>query len=149
MGPLSIPTTTQTTPTPLILAGHSANSRDKVDSESRPISLPSDQILPISEEISSQVARKPTESESIHSAENERGDHPTRKSNNSALQLLTLDPSFHAVTYQIHPDLQGILQGNVIDHATKEILRQIPSDERIQLMTTYRQDLGSTLDKLA
>jgi len=105
--------------------------------------------LPVSEEVASQVARKTSETGASCLAGREQREDQLREAKDSALQLLTFNPSYHAVTYRIHPDLHGILQGNVIDHVTKEVLRQIPSDERIQLATAYRHNLGTTLDKLA
>jgi len=80
----------------------------------------------------------------------ERGEHPPpRAVPQDDRSDSRIHPLHHAVTYRVHPDLERTLQSARIDRDTDETLREVPSEERIQLSRAFRDHVGAILDAFA
>jgi uncharacterized FlaG/YvyC family protein len=121
----------------------------------RPVLLPLDRVLPTGRGAAGERARDPaaaprTPAESADSrAEEERERPPPRAIARADLASAGIHPLHHAVTYRVHPDLEHMLQSARIDRDTDETLREVPSEERIQLSRSFREHLGAVLDAYA
>ena len=146
MGPLpTLPSSQSLSPlVPLFPTAADPQAR-RAPADSRPVGLPSDQVLPVADEVQNRVQEKPVRPEREENRESKREENaPKVEVENPRLERRPT-----SVTYRIHPDLQRALQGNVIDSETSEVLREIPSEDRIQLTKAFRENLGSSLDVTA
>lgn len=143
MGPLPIPPSSPSlTPLNPLLSGNAEPSRSS-SADSRPVGLPSDQVLSVSDELGSRVQENPVRPDAEKNKESKREESQAPEVEVENPRLSRRPTS---VTYRVHPDLQRALQGNVIDSETSEVLREIPSEDRIQLTKAFRENLGSSLD---
>ena len=147
MGP--IPSLTHATPLPALapLAGP-ARVRPE-PAETRPVELPSDQVLPVPDE-----TRGRLEEDLLRTSHEQLPDERTpvpegADRDGPALETPLPDAPATMVAYRVHPDLQRALQGNVIDVETDEVLRAIPSEDRIRFQKAFREHLGTFLDTTA
>ncbi len=151
MGPIpSLPSSQSFAPLAPLFPTHALPNARPEPSESRPVGLPSDQVLPLSNEFGSESARDLSRNpaEQTRSAEEKRSrDEPQDKP--VEVDHPQVEQQHRSVTYRIHPDLERALQGNVIDADTSEVLKEIPSEERIQLSKAFREHLGTNLDTFA
>ncbi len=151
MGPIPALPSSGLLPTPIPLHPSAEKAPPSRSGETRPVELPVDQVLAVSDDASAErtrdTPRTPAERVDSDSAEEKEPKAP-------ALPIVDLDragirPRNHVVTYRVHPDLQRSLQGSVIDRDTSEILREVPTEERIHLAKAFREHIGITLDTLA
>lgn len=164
MGPLpSLPSSG--IPSPLAPALPTAEPAPRRGGDPAPVRLPIDLVPPSDRPRASDRARDPsqaprTPAESAEArAEAERrdsklrdpetGDTGRRSLPGVDLARAGIRPLHHAVTYRVHPDLERTLQSARIDRDTDETLREVPSEERIQLSRAFRDHLGAVLDAYA
>lgn len=152
MGPIpSLPSSQSIAPLAPLFPTHAIPQTRPDSAESRPVGLPTDQVLPVSDEAGSRetrdVARNP--SEVAPQTAKEKRQKENQEEERVEVENPRIEPQHRSVTYKVHPDLQRALQGNVIDADTSEVLKEIPSEERIQLSKALRAQVGSTLDTFA
>ena len=148
MGPIpALPSSTAFTPLhPLTPTATDPQARP-LPSETRPVGLPSDQVLPVTDEAQSRLDQDVVRKRQERAPEEAHGEEAERDP--LTVEGPEIESHSTSVTYTVHPDLQRALQGNVIDVNTDEVLRAIPSEERIQFSKAFREQIGTFLDTTA